>query len=174
MFDDFTKYRVLKPFFRKPTKKFQLREISRETEVSLPSVKRYVEELEKEEFLERVEEGIYPGYKTNSNERTRVYKKLETIRMLHESGLVDRIDERTHPNAVVLFGSATRGEDTEKSDLDLLVVAGEKEIELEEYEKEFNRQINIQFVTEEELMENDDFANSVANGITLKGFLKVR
>lgn len=174
MFDDYTKYRVLKPFFRKPGTKHQLREVSRETGVSLPSVKEYVEELEEEGFLEKVEEGTYPGYKGSMNNKFKLYKKLETVRQLHETGLVEELEAKFHPNVIVLFGSASRGEDAEESDIDLLVVAAEKEIDLEKYEEEFNRTINLQFITEDELDANTEFSNSVANGIVLEGFLKVK
>ncbi|MFB6213697.1 MAG: nucleotidyltransferase domain-containing protein [Candidatus Nanohaloarchaea archaeon] len=174
MFDDFTKHRVLQPFFKEPTTKHQLREISRETEISLPTVRDYVNELAEEDFLEKVEEGTYPGYKASKSERFKLYKKLEKVRKLHETGLVEEIEKKFHPNSIVLFGSAANGEDTEESDIDILIVAGEKEFDTTEYEGAFNREINLQFMTEDELAANTEFANSAANGITLKGFLKVK
>lgn len=174
MFEDFNKYRVLRRFFLKPGKKYQLRELSRETGISFPSVKNYVTELEEEGFLETVEEGTYPGYRADTNEKFRLYKRNDTVRRLHESGLVDELEKEFRPNALVLFGSAARGEDTEESDIDILVVAGEKTFDVEGYESEFQREINLQFMNEDEILENKEFANSLANGVVLKGFLRVK
>lgn len=174
MFKDVTKYRVLQPFFRKPTEKWQLREVSRETGVSLPSVRSYIQELVDDGLLETVEGGTYPGYRASMDDVFKLYKRLETVRQLHETGVVDVIASTVHPDAIVLFGSAARGEDTEQSDIDLLVVAGEKPIDLQEYEDVFNRTINLQFVTTAELLDADEFANSVANGVVLQGFLTVK
>ncbi|MFB6100911.1 MAG: nucleotidyltransferase domain-containing protein [Candidatus Nanohalobium sp.] len=83
-------------------------------------------------------------------------------------------EKEFRPNALVLFGSAARGEDTEESDIDILVVAEEKTFDVEEYESEFQREINLQFMNEDELLENKEFANSLANGVVLKGFLRVK
>jgi len=174
MFEEQTKYKTIQPFFKKPTKKHQIREISRETEISLPSTSKYIKELTKEGFLEKVEEGTYSGYKASMNQKFKLYKKLETLRLLEETGLTTELEKSFHPNAIVLYGSASKGEDTEKSDIDLLIVAEEKDFELKEYEKKFKRPINLQFITEEELKQNKEFSNSIANGIVLKGFLKVK
>jgi predicted nucleotidyltransferase len=174
MFEEQTKYKTLQPFFRKPTTKHQIREVSRETGVSLPSTSKYIRELTEEGFLEKVEEGTYPGYKASMNQKFKLYKKLETLRVLEKTGLTKELERSFHPNAIVLYGSASKGEDTEKSDIDLLIVAEQKDFELEEYEKQFNRPINLQFITEKELKQNKEFTNSVANGTVLKGFLKVK
>lgn len=74
----------------------------------------------------------------------------------------------------MLFGSAARGEDVEKSDIDILVVSEEREINVEEFEEEFNREINLQFMTEEEIKANKEFANNLANGIVLDGYLVIK
>lgn len=174
MIENYTTYRVLKEFFDRPTKKFQLRELSRESGVSYPSVRNQVKKLSEKGLVEEVEEGTYNGYRASMNERFKLYKKLDIVRRLKESGLVELLKERTTPDAIVLFGSAARGEDVEKSDIDLLLVSGQSEINVEEFEEEFNREINLQFMTEEEIRNNKEFSNSLANGIVLDGYLVIK
>lgn len=165
---------VLEQFFRKPRHRFQLRELSRESDVSTPSVKNYIQEFMDEELVEEVEQGVYKGYRAKLSEEFMVQKKLYNVEKLRETGLIEMIEGECVPNAVVLFGSAAEGEDVEESDIDLLVVSGEKELDLEEYEQRFNREINITFMTEQELKQNKELSNSVANGIVLSGYLVVK
>jgi predicted nucleotidyltransferase len=174
MFDDCSKYKVLEVFFREPTEKHQIRGISRKVNLANPSVKNYLEELKDEDLIRKVDEGVYPGYKASMNEKFKEYKQLNTVRKLRKIGLVDKLESESHPNAIVLYGSAVNGEDTEQSDIDILVVAKEKQIDLDKYEEEMNRDISLNFKTEEEIVESKEFANSLANGIVLQGFLKVK
>lgn len=175
MLGNYNRYRILEEFFKRPTKKYQLRELSRATDISLPSIKDHVEKLEEANFIKRVEEGTYPGYKASENEKFKLYKRLDLVRKLHTTGLVDYLNEElSRPDAIVLFGSAADGEDIEDSDIDILVVCKEEDIDLSEYEKKFNRKINLQFMTEGELKKNEELSNNIANGIVLDGYLVIK
>ena len=174
MFGDSNKYRVLKQFFLRPNKKHQIRELSRQIDLSHPSVKDYITELVEEGFVRKVDGGTYQGYKSDVNEKFKIYKRNETVRTLQESGLVKELENEFRPNAIVLFGSAARGEDTEESDIDILVVAEEGDFDTEEYEQELQRKINLQFMSQKQIIENKEFSNSLANGTVLRGFLKVK
>lgn len=175
MLENNNTYRVLTQFFKKPTKKHQLRELSRNTKLSLPTIKNHTQKLTKKDLIKKVKEGTYPGYKAKMNKKYKLYKKLYNIRKLHETALITYLkNQLSHPNAIVLFGSAARGEDIEKSDIDLLAIAEQKELDLKEYEKELNRKINLQFMNEQELKQNKEFANNIANGIVLDGYLVIK
>ncbi len=172
MYQDFNRYKILRMFFDYPNKKFQLRELERKTKISLPSVRNHVKTLEKEGFVKEVKEGVYNGYILNDTDRTRTYKRNDLLARLQDSGIVDEIERKCRPNCIVLYGSAVEGRDDERGDIDLFVQAEEREIDLGRYEKEFNRKINIIFEPKSEKL-NKELINSLANGITLRGFLKV-
>ena len=175
MLENYNRYRILQEFFKKPTKKHQLRELSRATDISLPTVKDHVEKLQEMGFVEKNEEGVYPGYEASRNDEFKLYKKLDLERKLHLTGLVDHLNEKlSQPDAIVLFGSAANGEDIEESDIDILAVCKEKDVDLKKFEKKFNRKINIQFIDKDELKKNNKLANSIANGIVLSGYLVVK
>ena len=172
MIQNYNTYKILKLFFDFPRKKFQLRELSRKTNVGLPSVINHVKKLEKEGFVKRVSEGVYDSYVSNRNEKFKSYRKNDVLLRLKESGLVDFLADEFIPDTIVLFGSASMGEDVEESDIDLFLVAKEKDVKLENFEKSLNRKINLHF--EEKISDlPKELLNNIANGIVLYGYLKV-
>ena len=82
------------------------------------------------------------------------------------------IENKTNPDVIVLYGSASKGEDVEDSDLDLFIIAKEKPINLERFEKELNRKIHIIFENSLKRV-SKEFLNNLINGIVLYGYLKV-
>jgi len=72
---------------------------------------------------------------------------------------------------VVLFGSASRGEDTENSDIDLFLQSGESDINVEKYENALNRKISILFESDIRKL-GKELLNNILNGHVLYGYLK--
>jgi len=165
-------YKVLELFFDAPTKYFQLREISRIVKIGLPSVVNHVKRLEKEGLVKKEKVQVYNAYKANKNERFKLYKKLNMLMRLEESGLMEFLKEKCCPGVIVLFGSASRGEDIESSDIDLLMWAKEEKLELSKFEKKLKRMINLFF---EEKLDKipHEMMNNIINGVVLSGYLKV-
>jgi predicted nucleotidyltransferase len=77
------------------------------------------------------------------------------------------------PDAIILFGSASKGEDIKGSDIDLYVQCNEKKLELSKYEKKLNRKINLFFEKNFDKL-SSELKQNIINGDKLKGFLKVR
>lgn len=76
------------------------------------------------------------------------------------------------PDAIVLFGSFSRGEDVKESDIDLFMVAKEKQLDIAKFEKYLDKQINI--IWEENFNRlSKELRNNIINGIVLHGYLKV-
>jgi len=172
MIHNYTGYRILRLFFDYPTKGFQLREICRMAKLGMPSVKLHIKRLENEGFVKMEKTGVYASYRASKNERFRRYKLGDMLLRLYDSGFVDFLENEFSPNAVVLFGSASRGEDTERSDIDILILAKEKEIELKEYESSLKRKISIMFESDVRKLPKE-LRNNVINGIVVYGYLKV-
>lgn len=176
MFQEYTRYRVLKEFFDKPTHRFQLRELSRNVKLGLPSVINHVKALEKERQIKKVAIGNLTFYAANKeNRRFRLYKKLDMVQRLAESGTIAFLEKQlSYPSAIILFGSCAYGEDTEKSDVDLAIVAKEQDLNLEKYEKELKRKIQVHFFSSAgEMKKTAELFNNIMNGIVLDGFVKV-
>ena len=75
------------------------------------------------------------------------------------------------PDVIILFGSASKGEDIEESDLDLFIQAPEKKLSLEKYEKLLNRGITLFFEENFSRLSNE-LKNNILNGIVLRGYIK--
>ena len=173
MLQNYSRYRILQEFFDFPTKDFFMRELSRKTKISQPSVINHLRALMKEGLIIREEKGLYPTYKANrENEIFKILKISNLILRMKSSGLIDYIYDTVFPDVIILFGSAARGEDIETSDIDLFVQAKEKKLKLAKYEKQLNRKISI-FFKEDFGKLNEELKNNILNGIVLKGYIKV-
>jgi len=172
------RYKILKIFFEDPLTEgigFHLREISRRSAIAPPSVKEYLKELEKSGLIIKVKHRLhkYPVYYANrDNEYFKFLKKLDTMMMIRECGLLDYLYNKSMADAIVLFGSASIGEDLKDSDLDIFLLSGPVKLELEKYEKKLSRKINPFFSKSLNKL-SKELKNNIINGIILKGYLKV-
>lgn len=162
-------------FFVNPSTKMRVRQIERELNLPLPSVIRYIQELEKEGILKR--EKIAEAVLFSANRASKYFlleKKLYNIKLLYESGLTEYlINELSNP-IIIVFGSYSKGEDNENSDIDLYIqTPSKKEIKLERFEKLLKRKIQIFVHSNLKQIRNPHLMNNIINGIPLNNFLEV-
>lgn len=178
MLQNYNKWRVLGVFFNDPLPEsggFQLRELSRKVKLAPTSVKNYLKELKAEGLIKGTKHSAqgFPVYSANrENEKFTSYKKLNTLSLISESGIISYLSDLCMPDAIVLFGSAARGEDTLASDLDIFLLCKERKVELQKFEKVIGRKISLFFAENFSKLSNE-LKNNVINGIRLKGYLKV-
>lgn len=173
MLEKNNKYKVLKVFLFNPTESFRLRELSRITNISPPSVINYLKELEKEELIRSYVKREIPFYKAErDNEDFKQYKKIAVQYELHKSGLIEHLWQKLSPDAIILYGSYAKGESIEKSDIDIFIIGEEKKLNLEEYEKKLGAEIHLMFDKNPKKIPNE-LKNNLINGIVLKGYFKV-
>ncbi len=173
MLQNYSKYRVLQEFFDFPRKSFQIREISRRIRLAQISVTNHVKALIEEKLIVKDYSGIYPSLRASrDNDDFKLLKKQNLVWRLYKSGFLGYIEKETRPDCIVLFGSASRGEDTENSDIDIFVQSKETRLDLGKYEKMLNRKINILF--EPDIKElSKELINNMVNGQVLHGYLRV-
>lgn len=165
-------YKVLKVFLDSPFTKFGLREISRKINLASPSVKKYLLELEKQGLIKIVEERGNPVYLAERDSgKFRFYINLSIQYELFESGVIDYIWKKVCPEAIVFYGSYAKGEAIESSDIDLFAVGKKFEVNLEKYEKILGKKIH--FLNEQLDKLPKELKNNLANGIIMKGYLKL-
>jgi predicted nucleotidyltransferase len=167
------KLKIMELFFEEPSKNFQIREISRLTKIAVTSVKKYLEDLQKERLVKKDKETLYPSYVANQQNRIfKIYKQQNMILKLYSSGLIDFLEDNLHPRCIILFGSIRKGEYNKKSDVDIFIQADQQNIKLEKFEKILKHKINLFFQENISKLSNELF-NNIANGITLSGYLKI-
>ena len=173
MLEKYNRYKLLKLFLDYPTESFRLREISRLTDISPPSVIAYLHEFEHEKLIKKQVKRKIPFYTSiRDNSNFVLFKKISIFYELNHAGLVDYIWDKLSPEAIVLYGSYSKGESIENSDIDLFILGKHKEIDLKDFEKKLNKKIHLMF--KESLKEiSKELKNNILNGIILKGYVKM-
>ncbi len=162
-------------FFVNPTVRLRVRQIEKTLKLPLPSVIRYCKELEKEGILKTLKTGNVVFYTADRiNENFLLEKKLFNIKQVYKWGLVEHIRKELHNPTIVVFGSYTKGEDIENSDIDLYIeTSSRKEINLKEFENLLKRKIQIFSYRNIKEVSNPHLANNIINGIVLNGSIEV-
>ena len=169
------KNRIKEYFFLNPTMKLRVRQIERELKAPLPSVIRYTKELEKEGILKSTKITNITAYSADRTSKTYLLeKKLFNIHQLQVSGLLDFLKQEGGNPVVIVFGSYARGEDIEKSDIDLYIeLPTKRKMNLEKFEKILQRKLQVFVYKNIHELENKELANTILNGISINGFIEV-
>ena len=169
------KQKIAEYFLRNPTVRLRVRQIERELKLSLPSVIRYVKELVKDGLLKENKISEVMFYTADrSNKNFRLEKVIYNLRSLYHCGLVEfLITEYSNPS-ILLFGSYSKGEDIETSDVDIYVeTSSKKKVNLQKFEKTLERKIQLFIYPHIKDVPNPQLANNILNGISLNGQVEV-
>jgi len=167
-------YKVMSIFFKYPERKFHLRELERLTKLSLPGVRKIVLNLEKEGLLMSKKEKMVKNFYASRNEKFVQLKRSYNLYEVFSSGLLEFLKSKyNEPEAIILFGSYSKGEDTSQSDIDIAIITHQhKDLQLDIFEKELARKIMIYEITIEK--SEKEFLKTLINGILLSGYLDVK
>ena len=163
---------VMEYFLKHPLESIHLRELARRTQFSPAGARKILKKLTRQKLLLEQKVGNLLQYKANTDSPDWLpIKRAYNIFALHKSGLAEAlIAAYEDPQAVIVFGSYARGEDTEKSDIDIAVISTkEVEVNLAKYEKVLARKINIMAIDMKETKR--EFKNNLANGVVLHGYV---
>jgi predicted nucleotidyltransferase len=171
--------KLMELFFKNPQREMHLREAAKEAGFNPMTASKYLESYAKAGLLRRREERGHILYSANLQSRLfREKKRHHTVMRILESGLVEHLEgELNHPEAIVLFGSSSKGENAGRSDIDLFILGGQKkEAPLKRFEKELEAPIHLMACSRNEFddmkKKNKELANNILNGIRLSGFVE--
>lgn len=163
----------MQQFFDYPRKPFLIRELSRNAKLAHTAVRLHLKALLSEGLIRKEKGGLYPSFKAAKEDSLfKLLKAQNTALRLYSSGLLNAVEKAAYPTCVVLFGSASRGEDTENSDIDLFVQAKSGGIDLSKFEVVLKRKINLFFEPDLKML-SPELLNNIINGSVLYGYLKV-
>lgn len=165
--------RVMELFLKHPEQKFHLRELERLTKLSLPGIKKIVKKIEKENLLTVKKEKLVTNVYATRNEKFIALKRAYNLNSIFTSGLLTFLkDHYEEPEAIVLFGSYSKGEDISASDIDIAVISKKHNTpDVSLFEKRLGRKIKIYEINIEKA--EPEFLNTLANGIVLYGYLRL-
>ncbi|MBI3037155.1 nucleotidyltransferase domain-containing protein [Candidatus Woesearchaeota archaeon] len=162
--------KVLEAFFESPSERFHLRELSRRLGLSMPTIITATDILSKENLILKAKGKVVTEVQANrENARFTQHKRINNMERIYSSGLLEHlIAKYNNPKLVILFGSYSRGEDIEQSDIDIAIITAKRlHIDLAVFEKKLGKKISIH---ELELGQaSNEFKANLANGIVLEG-----
>lgn len=163
--------RVTDIIFNSPTREFHARELSRLSGLSIFAVLEALKRLSKDGIISVSKKGNLKIAKASNSKSFIRAKRIRNLEKLYSSGLVDHLlHSYGTTEAIVLFGSYGRGDDIEKSDIDIAIITDDhKEQDLGKFEKILSRKISLHEIKLKEI--NKGFHNSLINGIVLEGAL---
>jgi predicted nucleotidyltransferase len=162
--------RTLEVFFISPTSVHFIKEISRQIDLSPPSVRNHLAKLVEKGLIRKKESKPFDGFAAERESEDFTFLK-RVYNIYSMKPLVDHIVSGCYPKAVVLFGSYSVGEDAEGSDIDVLVVSNTaKEIDVKDFEESMKRKIHILTVKSLEDLDGR-VRQKVINGVKLHGAL---
>lgn len=161
-------------FYKHPNSRVHLRKLARRLDVSPGFVSEHITSLVDGGIVKESREGNVRVFTADtSNAEYRRNKRAFNLWEILNSDLVPRLEDHLHPDALILFGSYLKGADGGKSDVDIAVINGRREIpDLSDYEEEFERSIRLTQVDSLEEAE-PEFLETLANGFVLSGYLEV-
>ena len=170
MIEKSTIQKVFGHFLDNPSRVFYLRELSRLLKLSMPTIISATDILSREGLVIKTKSKVMTKVQANrENIDFLRQKRVYNLERIYSSGIVDCVlKEYNHPKGIILFGSFSRGDDVENSDIDIAVIT-EKKISLnaEPYEKLLGKNISIHEVNLAK--SSKEFKLSLANGILLEG-----
>lgn len=175
------KLKVLYWFFAFPNRETSLSDLAKETRISKTTANKVVRQLTNEGFLKKEVLGkIWRISCNQDHEYNSTLKIPYNLSQIYESGIIRDVYKKTsNPKTIILFGSYRKGDDTEKSDIDIAVEVLSKEgIKIETlgiidklgYRK--NISVNLHIFSRNKTDIN--LFSNIANGIVLEGFLEAR
>lgn len=134
---------VLEVFFKEPTRIHFIREISRRITLAPTSVKNHINSLLKAGMIIKKAGSPFNGVSANrDSEKFIFYKRAYNLASLFD--LKNFLQEDISPKEIRIFGSYVRGEDTEDSDIDILVISKvKKELVHKDIEKKLERKLHF-------------------------------
>ena len=170
---------IMKLFFEEPNRWFGVREFGKLINVTPSTSSKYLEELMKKDLLERKRERNLKLYRSKIHDNHKDLKKLYNLAKIRDSGLIKILIEHFNfPEAIVLFGSYAKAENSKESDIDLFILSeSKKELDLSEIEKKLKSKVQLFIYSRKrfEIMKtnNKELLNNILNGLMVYGFLEV-
>ncbi|MBW2989649.1 nucleotidyltransferase domain-containing protein [Candidatus Woesearchaeota archaeon] len=171
-------FKVAELIFNYPNRTFHIRKLAKETKQSTTAVISAIQDLHRFKIVRVDKTDLATHIKADTeSDAYRFYKRVFNLYRLERYAIIDDIEEEFQAESIILFGSFSRGEDIEESDVDILIITNHEAPEdiadsLAVYEKELNRKINLHILPSLE-RSSKEFKNAAANGIVLRGYLKV-
>ena len=177
MIKEDNKIKVLIQFFRHNSSEnegLQLREIGRKINLAPTSVKKYLNELEKEGIVikKKHSDSAYPIYLPNHDNHYFIYlRNLNILKSFKELGLLDYLEKECNPEIIVVSGVKFHNHGGLPNEIKLFLGSESKKLDLKGYEEKIGMPLTPIF-SKDFLELTPEMEEEIINGIVLKGTLR--
>ena len=159
--------KIMDVIFENPEASLKIRDISKNAKIPRSTVHRYLHILKKSNITDNNNKPIINNY-------TRFLKSVHIIKRIYTSGLIGYLEEKLLPSAIILFGSARKGEYSKESDIDLFIETTKSaQLEISKFEKKIKHKIQL-FIEPDINKTPKELFNNLINGIKLTGYIKIK
>jgi len=159
------------PFFEDCYRRIGVREYSKIAGVSPPTASKILNEYYKENLLKMEKDRCYLFF--YANKESKIFIELSKIYWFYRLGnLFDFLNKSFISPTIILFGSLSKGEAKQDSDIDIAIIAHKKEINIKKFEVKLKRKIEL-FLFESVKDIKEEIRNNIINGYVLVGKIKL-
>jgi len=157
--------KVLELFFNTP-KHWHFEELRRKASISKPQLAQWLKILEKQKYLEKIKRNI-----ESSAFRNR--KKLFAKQRLQQSGLLDHLASLEQATVIIIFGSFSRWDWYDDSDIDIFIYGNDDNFQRGKYESIIKREIQVHNAqSSQDLQKIDKLLPYIISGDFIKGSIQ--
>ena len=159
----------LGPFIKDNYRRINVREYARIRGISAPSASTLLQKLYVEKLLIKEAERRFIFYA--ADREGSIFVGLSCIYWKAQlKNLIEYVEKECTIPVVILFGSFSKAEVTQSSDIDIaLFTSSKKALNLVPYEKHLNRNIQLLSFTKPSEVGNSDLLKNIRNGYILSG-----
>lgn len=130
-------------FYNYPTKEWHFEQLIKESRLSRAQTNAWVKKLKNTNLIKKIKlKGKMPFYIANyEHPNYQNSKRLYALNQLHESGLLNYLS--SFPATVIIFGSFSRWDWYQNSDIDIFLYGNTKDIYVGKFKSKLNRKIQI-------------------------------
>jgi predicted nucleotidyltransferase len=169
-----TAFNIIERFFYSGLNRVQAAEIIRRTGYDFKTVKKYLAHLSKLELINVHKDLSMPTYEANY--RNKYFLNIKRQKILDDifmSSLPSYLNHELGQTACILFGSCSRGDYYENSDVDIFVQSKKIKLDVAKYEKILKRKINLLFEEKWQNLNEGMKVGLLNDGISINGRLKL-
>src|SRR3989344_2153372 len=135
--------KVVRFFLENPYEEVYLRQLAKRLKLSPFAIKKYSDLLLKENLITEERKANLRYFKANINNLFfRQLKISFSINSIIKSKLIDFLKENlTNISSITLFGSIAKGNDDRNSDVDILIIGVDKQVDITKFEEKMNKKI---------------------------------
>ncbi|MBI5392714.1 nucleotidyltransferase domain-containing protein [Candidatus Woesearchaeota archaeon] len=167
---------ILEIFFNYPTKQWHFEDIVRTAAISRPQATGWLKKFIKEKIIIRIKQKRrMPYYIANyQNAQYQIKKRLYALDNFEKSGFLEHLTTLPKANNIILFGSFSRWDWNDESDIDIFVYGSTEGFDMSYYRKRLGREIQLFICKDEEQLQkyNSALLRNIIEGYLIKGDLQ--